>query len=792
MDESQLQNIYQAYANGLMSPQEAADYEADVQAGRIGIPQGASVGSTPAPQQSAPVIDQGILSAYQSGQMTPEESAEFEADLQAGKFTMPEAAQEEPGLLDQASDIFTGELRETEQTEALPDWGAMPELNTFSLSSFKSALGTMMTDPEETVQVIQANFPGTEVRQDEKGNFILKSSIDGQEYAIKPGFQPSDIPRAAGTMLAFTPAGGARTIVGQATGAGLTQAGIEASQAATGGEFNPEDVTTAAAFGAAVPLLGRGVEAATVRARGALAPAQQSTRVEPTVTLPQQATRQSADELAATTRRAAEPGIGRSSAVRTLAEESAPDPKTVQAAQRLGIDEYLQPDHVTTNQAYRELAQAVKSVPGSVARAEEVKGLEQVAKRADDLIAEIGGTTDMSMLDASVKGRMARIQSSLEDGANKLYDQLREQIDPKAAVSAENLVTFIQQRADDMGGEKFLSSMERSLLRKLAPDSNPTYARLDDVRKALTAARVKRQGAFKDADSGLIKKLESELLKDQRAAAQGANSLDLFNAARQSVAVRKGLEDDMTALFGRELQGSLIGDLTQAVKKLPAGDTSRFIKLIKSVPEDMRQEVVASGLNTAFGKSAKNGQLSFTNFANWYDGLTSNKKAYNALMSNLPKEARKQLSDLYRVSKGISKASKERIMTGRIQAVRDELRGADTLIGNIYDLAKRSSVGIAAEAVTTPLGVPGAGIASGIASALTKGKSDTLKAADALISSPEFIAMAKEGTEAQAKRLAKTPAFKKYMQTLGKDRQPTNPEQWILSAFQAQQQFKEE
>lgn len=790
MDETQLQNIYQAYANGLMSPQEAADYEADVQSGRIGLPQGASVGSTPAPA----AIDQGILNAYQSGQMTDEEAAEFETDLQAGAFSLPDGAKniEQPGIISRAADVVTGELRETAATEALPDWGGMPELNSFSMSSFKSALGTMATDPEETVQVIKANFPGTEVRQDEKGNFIMRSSIDGQEYAIKPGFQLSDIPRAAGTMLAFTPAGGARTIAGQAAGAGLTQAGIEASQAVTGGEFDAEEVPTAAALGAAVPLAGRGVQSVASRVRGGTASAQQAARIEPTVTIPKQPVRQTSEELSVTARKATEAGLGRSSAVRTLAEEAAPDQKTVEAAQRLGIDEYLQPDHVTTNQAYRELAQAVKSVPGSAARAEEVKGLEQVAKRADDLIAEVGGTTDMSMLDASVKGRMSRIQSSLEDGANKLYEQLRDQINPKAAVSADNLVTFVRQRADDMGGEKFLSSMERSLLRKLAPESDPTYARLDDVRKALTAARVKRQGAFKDADSGLIKKLESELLKDQRAAAQGAGSLDLFNAARQSVAVRKGIEDDMTALFGRELQGSLIGDLTQAVKKLPAGDASRFIKLIKSVPEDMRQEVVASGLNTAFGKSAKNGQLSFTNFANWYDGLTSNKKAYNALMANLPKEARRQLSDLYRVSKGVSKAGKERIMTGRIQAVRDELRGADTLIGNIYDLAKRSSVGIAAEAVTTPLGVPGAGIASGIASALTKGKSDTLKAADALISSPEFIAMAKEGTEAQAKRLAKTPVFKKYMQALGKDRQPTSPEQWILSAFQARQQFNEE
>ena len=283
----------------------------------------------------------------------------------------------------------------------------------------------------------------------------------------------------------------------------------------------------------------------------------------------------------------------------------------------------------------------------------------------------------------------------------------------------------------------------------------------------------------------MVKQLERELLKDQQVIAEQQGVLEIFNTARQTTAIRKGVEDDLTALFGRNLQGTIIGDLSKATKKLAAGDVSNFIQMLKSVPEDMRKEVVASGLNTAFGVTAKNGQLSFTNYAKWYEGLLKNKQAHAALMTNLPKEARKQLSDLYRVSNGIRKATKERITTGRIQSVREELKGADGLMGSIYDVVKRSGVGVAAEAVTTPLGMPGAGVAAGISSALTRGKPNALKAADKLMTSPEFISMAKTGSEESARKLAATPLWRQFVKSLGSPKELSAAEQWILSAFQA-------
>lgn len=788
--------------------------------------------------------DGGIVRIEGPDNATQEQLAEaVRAYAKAAAVPSPEA-KAQPGFIDRVRESITGSNRRTTETEAAPDWADMPELNSFSMSSLKTGMGTMLTDPQETVQVIQSNFPGVQTRQDDQGNFFLKSSIDGKEYAIKPGFRPSDIPRAAGAVAAFTPAGRATTVLGAGAAAAGTQAAIEASQAATGGNFDAANVAVMGATGAALPAIVNAARAAggqvkqlLGRARGEPAPTTQgaasaaevapeaAAAAQTTVAAAPEVGQMSAAQLAQTARKAADGGMGSGRASRILAEQVVPDAKVMEAAKRLGIDEYLQPDHVTTNQAYRELAQAVKSVPGSEARAAELTGLEQVAKRADDLIEEIGGTQDVSMLDATVKSRLMSTQRELEAQADELYGALRKGVPARAEAQASNVLGFIKQRSKDLGGEQNLSPMERAILAKLEPKAKvphqhgapkaqqqglldqfgnplaqpvtrakkqPTYALLDDVRRDLTAARVKREGVFKDADTGLIKKLEQELMKDQRAAIEPYGMLPTFDAARTAVAVRKGLEDDLAALFGKNLDQSLVGDLSGAVKSLPAGDASKLVRLLKTIPEEMRRDVVASGLNTAFGKTARNGQLNFATYSNWYEGLLRNKQAYTALMANLSPQARKQLSDLYRVSKGISSATRERITTGRIQAVTEEIKGADTLMANIYGVAKRAAVGIAAEAVTTPLGAPGAGIASGLTSAFMKGKPNTMKAADALIASPEFAELTKQAGKPGAKvatlRLAYSKPFTQFIRATGQPRELSNREQWILQAMQAQNQ----
>lgn len=729
-----------------------------------------------------------------------------------------------PGIVDRVKAIpgqivesITGTQRATDETQALPDWAGMPELNSFSLAGAKTGLGTLLSNPAETVQIIQANFPGVQVRQDEKGNFLLRSSMDGQEYAIKPGFSVSDIPRAAGAVAAFTPAGRAASLGGMALGAGGTQAIIEGSQALAGGEFNPGEIATAAALAPVLPVLGRaaGAVAAPVkqavnrvlgRAETALPVPAEPAIAPPGATPPAAApvpaplppaaaaaaapAEMGVNELAQTAKKAAGGGIGSKSATEALAAQAAPDAKTLEAAKRLGIDEYLQPDHVTTSQTYRELAQAVKSIPGSEARAAELQGLEKVGQRAEKLIEDIGGTNDASTVSHDVRQAQLAQIDNLGSQEAALYGKVRNGLPPRTPAPADNALALIEQRAKDLGGAENLSPMEKTVLKRLSPKEDgtpPTYALLDDVRKDVGAVTA-RGGPFADADVGLAKLIYGKLAQDQLAVAEASGQKWNYLAAQYATRLRKGIEDDMASLFGKQIDKSLAPAMSGAVRGLAQGDASRLTKLLQAVPQGMRQEVAASGLATAFRTAGTRGPISFPVFAKWYEGLMRNKQAHAALMTNLPPAARKQISDLYRVSQGISAASRERITTGRIQAVQEQFKAADSLAGQLYDAAKRGAVG--ATVGTAAGAVLGPGVGAAIASALTRGaKPAADKAVDALISSPAFIQAAKQvgqpGQTAAVRALAYSKPFTKFVRAVGSPREMSNRERWILNAMQA-------
>lgn len=186
--------------------------------------------------------------------LTAESIAALTADtnrqLQFTPYIAPmEDVTKDMGIVEGTIESITGSERSTPEIEAAADWTTMPELNELSVAGAKTGIGTMFTSPEESVKIITANYPGVEVRQDSKGNYILRSQ-DGKDYGIKPGFRFSDVPRAVGGILAFTPAGRAATFTGAALKSGATQAAIEGTEFTAGGEFNAQPIALATTFGA--------------------------------------------------------------------------------------------------------------------------------------------------------------------------------------------------------------------------------------------------------------------------------------------------------------------------------------------------------------------------------------------------------------------------------------------------------------------------------------------------------------------------------------------------------------
>jgi hypothetical protein len=852
-------NVYNAYKAGKMPPEDAAAFEAEVSGGRMMLPRGGVLNTTSGGATAAQggaqgaagtVIPPAMAQAYQSGAMDGKDRIEFEALVKNGTLKLPEGVQlgqaaPKPGIMERIAGIpeavkeaFTGNERATPETQAAPDWAAMPELNSFSMQSFKSALGTMASGPAETVQVIKANYPGVQVRQDEKGNYFMQSSIDGKEYAIKPGMQVSDIPRALGTAGAFI-AGGAGTggLLAMGVKSAAVQAGIEGTQAATGGAFDPKEVAIAGALGAGVPVVLQGAGAALnagknaagrvlnkavtgmpdmpmagvipqADAAAAALPVAERAAVQgmplprlapvapaaPTIA-PAAQVAGNPEAVAAATRTAAQGGFGSKKAAQSLAEQVAPDAQTVAAAERLGMLGDLQPGHITTNGAFRQMDQLIKSQTGSPALQAQREGLLKVVEKANGYIEAMGGAVDgdVSTLSAKVLAEGQASIKQVKTNAGKMFDKVDAAIPATTPIDAATTVGMIRARAANIGGEANLSGAEKQILGKLSGEGvQPVYGLVNDIRTQLNAAKYgKAQEAFQGIDDKLRDNLINALRTDQGAAAKAAGVGAEFETAQALSRAYKGTQEDMKVMFGKALDKSLAPMLKNSVKALSEGNDAGFIKLIQATPPELRGEVVATGLQQFFQASARGGEMNFGAYAQWFEKLTKQKQAYTALMANLPKGAPQQLADLALVSRGVAMSKGEFIATGK--AVNPKaLEAAEGLTNKIFDLVKeRGMAGLMAEAIGTTSGAPG--MASALTSAVTRNKPTIMQSADALISSPEFMravtaTMVQRGQAIKA--VASSSTFTKFYKSAGSPKAMSNREQWIINAMQTEKNKK--
>jgi len=710
-------------------------------------------------------------------------AAEQASQAPAPLPTAPET--EEMGFFEGIGEAFTGERRATDLTRTLPSYQQMPEFDKFfSMPVFKTAVGTIMGSPEEMAQVIKTQFPEVRVRFDENGNPILKSGIDDQEYVIAPGMELSDIPRggAAAAMFALTKGRGLFGTMAQGAG---TQAAYEAAQTGLGGRFGVGETVTAGLVPAAFYTLGSSYRALKPYFQSAFPRLFEAGKTPASKIVNPNLTAEETVELA---RKAAE---GNTSAMRLLAEDAAPDAATIAAAERLGIAQHLQPDHVTTSQTFRELAQLVKSKSGSPTRAAEIQGLQRVGERAFRLIEDLGGTADLSTLNATLRGRMQSTLSELDTAVNNAWTNLRTLVKPTTPVTPTNVISQIETRAVELGGEEFLSSLEKRILSSLRRDANaapPTYALLDSLRRE--AGRASRMlGEFGNEDTGLSKQLYKALSADVKEIAEAISpeAADAFTIARTATRTQKALQEDLVSLFGKNIDKTMVSGLNAAMKALTKGDADTFVRFVNSVPKELRGEVITSGLTSAFGKATQNGQLNFNTYVTWYDGLLRNRTAYRTLMSNLPQGAQKQLSDLYRVSRSINLATQQFIRNGKV--LQDGMRDADTAMQRLYGVAKRAAVGVPVEAATTAVGFPGMGVASGVTSALiARGtKPAAVKAIDDMLTSTQFTQMVIDAGTANevsaARELAQSGPFRRFASAI---KLPlTDAESFVLSIFQS-------
>ena len=184
----------------------------------------------------------------------------------------PATTQEETGLLDNLSEMFTGSERLKQLPEKVRE---LPELGSGGLFAGEDAKKVALLAPiaattpktEELVSIITTMFPniGAQTTGPDGETILVNNKTGRKVLANKPGFSNIDLLQSLGLLGAFSPAGAARTVATRVGGAVLTQGALEAAQSAAGGEFNPEEAALAGAFAGAAELI-----APTIRAFRAL------------------------------------------------------------------------------------------------------------------------------------------------------------------------------------------------------------------------------------------------------------------------------------------------------------------------------------------------------------------------------------------------------------------------------------------------------------------------------------------------------------------------------------------
>ena len=758
--------------------------------------------------------------------LTPETIKALQEDtdrkLQFVPYLAPmEDVTKDMGLIEGAIETVTGSERSTPEIEAAPDWTTMPELNELSLASAGTALGTMFTSPEESVQIIQANYPGVDVRQDAKGNYILRSQ-DGKEYGIKPGFRWSDIPRAAGGIFAFTPAGAARTVAGAAGGAALTQAGIEATQAATGGTFDPAEIALAGAGGAGGQLVAEAIPAVVSAVRnlrrgpaGALPEAipvpsapeapsgmgmptgAPSGMTPPTAGMAPRIAGEAVEDVAAQigseeminlAQKAVSRAPGASKARAELAELAKTNPEAKAAADRLGLE--LPVDVLSDNSQLKEVVGLTRAQIGSEAKQAWNETVQAASDRAHTAMDELDAVTDISQVSADVFDRLDKAQMGLGRQASDLRQEVTDAVDVRGRVDATGIKSWLQTRIDDLGGGKegiAALSPEEKRLWGIVSKGQPTYALLNEQRDLIGQALEKGTGPWSNTNMKRLKDIYGSLADDQIKFIEASAGKEIADKQRAANTLFKQMYDgreQMERIFTKNLSGSLAPLMQRAITQGTKGNVQTLNTLVNIIPEDMRGKVLTSALFKA--AKATDDTFSFTNFANIYRDLRANGAVYKQIAKAVGPEGDKLLTDLYAVSRRLSDADKAISRTGASTQL--QLLNSERLLSRIL-MATGGAAG--AGLIGSMLGGPGAAIVgAGLAAAAPEiaqrvGKTNAQKLHN-LISSEPFrdltvSAATGDALERNINRVAGSKQFRDYAKLVGIDM--NDARDWLNSAI---------
>lgn len=709
-----------------------------------------------------------------------------------------------PGLFESIGQAFTGEDRMTPRARQTPELEMSDLLADEGIGANAkiAALSLVTPNPNEMAQILQSNFPHVQVEQDSKGNLYAINTKTGEEAILnRPGFSYSDFTALVGTGLLFTPAGrglGAATGLGRtvqvAGRSALTQTVIEDAQELAGGTFDPADIALEGALGAGGQAAGEAISTLARRRAARLAGEAEKATGEAEILEAQRLGQPLSPEMQGVQKQRVLEQIAESveqqktpqvdvqlPKLRELAQEADIDPEALAAAQRIGVAEELLPSQLARNQQYIEIEQGLASIIGSQLNAQQKIAIENVAQKADDLITSFGGVIDKAGLSEQLKNTILRNIKHLENQAEEVYARVNRIIPGETRVQMGKTKYAYEQEAVRQGGIDRLEPFEQDFLKMAS--GKPTYANLDKERQKLGAALQRREGPYKDLESGMLKKAYALLIGDQHLAAEANDAGRLFKIGIDLVKQRKALEKSSLTVLGRDKTGSIMPVIGTALKRTTTGDISSFKAAMAAIDPEEQHIAVLSAMNDVFtGASRKEKQFSAPVFVDWYRGLKRNPTAFKEVMRYVPEGAQERLEDLFTLANRMRLAGAERVSTGRLRTMLDDFQAPGGFVDKIYATGKDvGPTALAAEVAGSIAGVPGVGgPVAGVIKAMSKPAKDKLSvSATKMMTDPDFQNLVKQmartnvetdaALQAAAEKVTRSKAYQDWLDSLPSD-----------------------
>lgn len=432
----------------------------------------------------------------------------------------------------------------------------------------------------------------------------------------------------------------------------------------------------------------------------------------------------------------------RANAARTkLAEMAQVDPEAMRAAERLGIE--VPADVFADNPQIREAIGLTRAVGGSDASAEWATAVQGAVDRADEIMREfdarfVEGAVAPGSVSDTIKTRLLGESKALQRNADALYRKVDEAIPMQTPVQMTNSARVLGEIASEVGPDG-LSAAERQL-QKVVESGNLTYGRLRREKNLMRQAMERKESPYGNMDHSALKRLYDAISTDQLdnvGQIGGEEMRKELRGANLMWAKRAGLNKRIVNAFGEDEAGSIAEKMRAAITRGAKGETGELTRLLKTVPEDLRRETVATALASATrsNQGAMRGGFGFSEFASLYPKLRANPQTYKQVIEALGPDSAARLNDLYKVSKRITDARASIPTTGKAnQALLMGMRTEGLVKRIMGSTAGRRAADMAMGAAGGPI----MGAAAGDLTNFLAARPDAREAAGKLFSSPEF------------------------------------------------------